>query len=493
MATELFIVDGAFNLVGRGIGRLESTLTEGIYKVRARTGRQEQEQIVLLDKDTTVTFDPDPRFASPAPLSGTTKAPDHQIEAAQRLSRTVHVRSGTGSQVFLFARAWTPDEPGARSAAEQHPARGITLHRWDGSMIADLERHGVADEPGAIAGDSCSGCTIELDPGVYVLRRETAAGATIEQSIVASPGWQTQVFLLMRSTGVRVEPAPSTPDAASGIDDLAILMSRGGFVAAQEDMRLAELARLALTDERRVLSRELREMAGGKFENPMLGIFAAHILDLSLRRQVEDAATAKQAAEGRYGSPLLLASDMTPGDLSVIVANLRYLVGDAHPDVEALSLRCPDAGLRTRRPLTFAPMLRRGWSLYVAASNARPGLVPVGLWDRISMMTTLVPFLAWLPHVEQAGRRDAADLVARAVMGQQTGSTSEPSPRAATRTGGGARGFARGALAAAPGEPRLPVEEGARRTPRVARAVKQRASIEHDIPRSALDRAFRRV
>src|SRR5437016_848551 len=73
VTTELFVVDSTLNLVQRGIGRLDATLPAGIYKVRALAGRQEDERIVLVNRDTTVEFANDPSFASPAPLLGTSR------------------------------------------------------------------------------------------------------------------------------------------------------------------------------------------------------------------------------------------------------------------------------------------------------------------------------------------------------------------------------------------------------------------------------------
>jgi hypothetical protein len=47
--------------------------------------------------------------------------------------------------------------------------------------------------------------------------------------------------------------------------------------------------------------------------------------------------------------------------LNEVVANLRTLVGTEHPDVEALSLACPDTTLQRKMPVTTPPMFERSW------------------------------------------------------------------------------------------------------------------------------------
>lgn len=47
-ATELFVVDGDFNLVARGIGRQTFDLAPGIYKIKARAGIQQEEKLVMV-------------------------------------------------------------------------------------------------------------------------------------------------------------------------------------------------------------------------------------------------------------------------------------------------------------------------------------------------------------------------------------------------------------------------------------------------------------
>jgi hypothetical protein len=76
-----------------------------------------------------------------------------------------------------------------------------------------------------------------------------------------------------------------------------------------------------------------------KLENPMLGILGMHLL---LKNQESDTEL-----------------------LQTIIQNLRNLLGDPHPDVEALALRLEQTGSYV---FQSPPMMRRSWSLVVNAT-----------------------------------------------------------------------------------------------------------------------------
>ena len=69
---ELFIIDSRMRLVQRGVGNLNARLPAGVYKVKVRRGREENEQIILLDRDQTIPLGA-PSVASPAPFEGTAR------------------------------------------------------------------------------------------------------------------------------------------------------------------------------------------------------------------------------------------------------------------------------------------------------------------------------------------------------------------------------------------------------------------------------------
>jgi hypothetical protein len=383
-AAEVVLLDHRLRLIERAIGRLQTTKPAGVYRAKVVLGRQTDERAILLDHDTTETF-AEPVIASPAPLFLTSQTHEFQIHAAQRESQTVRFAYGHGATIFVFVRRWTPG-PGRSITAREfvHPARGLSL--WTGNgrrRLADLERHSALG-PGW---DGWAGLTVSVDPGAYTLRYRAPSGRTLEQTLIASKDWQTQVF---------VSRTPRPESATQGSEDaefanLTILMSQSYFDPTQDDMRLAEIARLALVDGRRVVSQELRTMLDRKHENPMLGLYGAHLMLEAHERMVQSTTGPTE----RKWADLNEASDLGDG-LMHVVGNLRDMLGRDHPDVEALSLKLDDPAQRTQRTFTEPPMLRRSWSLIVEASNDKRDICERKVWERISRMTALQPFLSWV-------------------------------------------------------------------------------------------------
>lgn len=380
--TEIFVIDGAFNLRVRGVGRVEEKLEPGLYKLRFRTGPlvQEVHEVVESGRGPFTFTMPPLEFASPAPLAHTGTTHLYQEEAAAHLSREVHRRIGTGSQIFLFARCYTGNAFSARAKVDD-PARGLTLHDVGGRLLVDFEQ----DAQAGSGSDASAGCTVELAPGAYRLRGRTERWGALEQTIVASPGWQTQVFLWQ------------TDDDRSRVPDLSgtciLLAELGtGFSPDSGTLRSSELARVALAQRRVFMPRhQLREMLGSDVTNPMVGIYASHAL-VGDREADHDLLTA-------------------------VTDRLRRLLGE-HPDVEALRLHL-DGSAGTRYRFETPPMLASSWSLVVAASEHLPELVPRGsLAARAS--TALWgdgPWLIWMAD----GLEDDAwrtDLTLGAVVGR---------------------------------------------------------------------------
>ncbi|HBB97731.1 MAG TPA: hypothetical protein DC054_20315 [Blastocatellia bacterium] len=389
-ATEVFVIDGQFNLRDRGIGYLKTLLEPGIYKVKVRAGFETREQpVILRDKDQTIEISRF-NFVSPAPLNQTSKTHEFQMDAASDGSRNVDLSDGQGSSIFIFVRDWTSDTPPAQVLPSYpNPGRGLSLRNIQGNVIADLTIQGKQSnqwEPWAT-------CNVELNPGAYLLSLETPSGETLEQIIVASPGWQTQVFLLQRSYG-------EGPDSQrADLQGAAILMARQGqgFDPNNDTARLAELARLGLSNARRVLSDDVRQMLAHKFDNPMLGILAAHLL--------------------------LLDKEPELGLLSIVIDNLRMLLPGSHPDVDALSLVLNPGAAHT---FGVPPMLRKSWTLVVNATSKRPDIVPdQSLAAKIAThLWSSDPWLVWMKPKEIA----PSDMESEQALGFE----SIPPPKLAT-------------------------------------------------------------
>ncbi len=336
VTTEIFVVDSRFRRVASGLGDLSTEVAPGLYKVRFRSGHAQRDELVEVAPGAqTVRVTTAPLgFASAAPIAATRTASERHAAPAERESRSVHLHAGSGSEIFVFARD-------AVEPAGAQPWAGVSLHRLDGSVVGGLGEGHVS------AADCWGALNLELDPGTYRLRVDSAPLGTFEMFVIACDGWQTQVFLAaadFQAGGERLRRA--------ALKTAAVFMARRGhgFEASGEHVRLAELARQGLGSGRNVVPGEdLNALLRGKFENPMLGIYGAHLL-----------------AQAHRPDHALIDS---------VLANLEDLVA-GHTDLRALALR---GGTTTRSgapEFPTPPMLYRSWELIVKDSLRRISAVP---------------------------------------------------------------------------------------------------------------------
>ncbi|SFT98562.1 1,4-alpha-glucan branching enzyme [Geodermatophilus amargosae] len=340
--TEIFVIDHGFRLRARGIGGVAQALEPGLYKVKFRSGSaiHEMHQALEPGAGTVIVTAPPLLFSSAAPLADTAKSHEYHQDAAAALSREVHARVGYGSEVFVFARAWSPTGTSPRG----NPARALQLLDLGGAPLIELE---TRSRTNLAAADPWAGCTVQVTPGAYRLRLDAAPWGRLEQLVVAAPHWQTQVFVLGAE-----DPRDDAPPWHVDLARATVLQSRlgRGFDPAHDQQRLTDLARLALVNGRSVVpAQELVDMLGGPEADPMLGILAGHAL--------------------------VLAGAANADLLADVVTRLRALLG-RHPDVEALALITPVADPAYR--FTIPPMLTASWRLVVDASSRRPDVVPAG-------------------------------------------------------------------------------------------------------------------
>src|SRR5262249_1842576 len=143
-------------------------------------------------------------------------------------------------------------------------------------------------------------------------------GREMEQSLVVPENWSLRVFLLriVEPGGQTLSPYPRLSLMMHAIDS--------PFRLDDPARKVMEAARGALADERAILNEQLEELLLLKFEDPLAGIIGGHLLLIENER------------DPKRDIKLL----------NVAVKNLRSLVGNDHPDVECLSLRCTDESLR---------------------------------------------------------------------------------------------------------------------------------------------------
>ncbi len=356
--TEIFLVDAAFQRLASALGELRAEVEPGIYKARFRSGDTMADQLVevpprLPPGQSEILVRGEPlHFASALPLPDTRTSHEYHQAAWSHAWDPPDLSLGSGSLLFVLARD-AEKRPGEWS--NHVPWQGLTLCDLDGRVLLDF-----AEAPRRDADLAYASAGIQVDPGTYVLRVDTELNGILEMPLVASPDWQTQVALRSRTlsrrrSGFSPGGRGSRSVRRADLADATVLMGRPGYRAdpsGQQD-RLTELARLGLIQGRATLRPDdLRSMLWAKFENPMLGIYGAHLL----------------MQDGERDMDLL----------HEVVGNLESLLG-GHPDVAALRLaltrhdgQAVPSGLRFDTP----PMLVRGWQLVVEASLDRPDLVP---------------------------------------------------------------------------------------------------------------------
>lgn len=399
--TEIYVIDGSFNLVGKGVSSFEALLDPGIYKVKVRAGFDTVERLVVLfeGREQWIESFPPLRFQTPIPLADTAQASPAHVAHAEAGARDVNLKVGEGSCIYVFAReCGTGDGRGDAPTRAQppHPARGLTLRDFRGGMVVDFSTHSTSS-----VGEPSAACCVVVAPGSYRLRVETPSGLSLERTIVASKGWQTQVFLTIEEDGA-VSGLGSAQGAAQGgvsqaaerhvdLADASVLLSRSySFKADDPALRETELARLGLTNGRKVVAEEMREKLKGEFEDPMLGLYGAHMLLLSAEPDLEL--------------------------VKKVVERLRKLLGGDHPDVEALALKLPGAAALGPSPAYVfdkPPMLRQSWVYVVEATGKRPELIPANsLSARIATrLWGEDPWLAWsVPPDAEEVQTPAADI-----------------------------------------------------------------------------------
>lgn len=407
---EIFVIDDQFALVDRSIGDLDCRVSPGVYKVKAKLADATYERLILLDEDTSLDISGELVMGSAVPISpppptapaaaarptGQAGPVSRSPEPARRPSgpaREQAVRSITGTgggtaQVLLMTRADT------RSSDAPTAPAAISLHRLDGTTIAELD---PADRPDR----SGQAQTVDVDPGAYLVRRRDRLGDQIEQSVYAVPGWQTQLFAI---------EAPGD-DTEIGSSRVSVLMAQHPFSPTDPELPLVEAARTALADERKVASDALAELLL-ETDNPMLGLFGAHLMLISRDAELT---RRENAGAGRLSERVVAAPvefDQTRFEL--IVDRLATVFGSAHPDIIALSTQRSGQNVRALQPIGAPPMLWRSWVLLIAASNQAPELVPIGVWQQSMHVLPLRPFFLWSPagHDTELARtwtRDIAD------------------------------------------------------------------------------------
>jgi hypothetical protein len=345
--TELFLINGDFELVAKAIGKATFSAPPGLYKLKVRSGNTTVENVIAVREGMKpIAVDPVP-LVSPLPLANSaTTSPSHEAAVRDAVERPPDVNAGSGSAIVIVVRhAKSCPQP---DTMPENPGSGLRLLTMDGAIVADVEAQGK------IGGDASQPIVTlhaAVAPGPYRLSLTRADDRRVEQIVVASRGWQTQFFTFLHRSG-RADFVNSS------------ITIRKGFTPDDAALRLEQIALGAFRDDRKILSEAMRARIADPAAPPMLALLGALLL-------IREAKTSKQETEDSGGEGERVDNRAA---VAVIVENLRAaLAPDSHPDVEAIAIGAGNANpaYEFRSP----PMYRASWRLLLKASAADPRLI----------------------------------------------------------------------------------------------------------------------
>lgn len=383
-AAEIFLIDQTLKKQAQSRRILTAGFPFGVYKLKIRVGHTVTESVILLDQDldfSTVQegFEGDsPALADPvadlsvasaavksaAPLPGTALTHAAQRRALEAWTSGLPLpESGSARRaaaIRLMARVWSGQNATLRD-----------VRPWQGTELLDSADQVVRAfndlQEQSIDGDPYVEDQIPVAPGTYFIRYPHERDRILAGAITVPRGWTVELFLLALAPGKTVDIR---------FNRMTVLMRRVGDNQRNVPFeQTLESARIAMVNERRVLNRELEDILVRNFQNPIAGILGGHLLLQEERRRPSPS------------SKLSLLDDL--------VANLRAMVGDEHPDVEALSLHCPTPALRARKPFQQPPLFARSWEVIVEASQTQPELLPIELWKRVRAVVPVSGYFVW--------------------------------------------------------------------------------------------------
>lgn len=250
---------------------------------------------------------------------------------------------------------------------------GFVLGKLDGSESHSLESIGrlVADHGYLIA-------NAVVNPGTYVFSRVSSGTERLCLPVVLPSGWSLQVFISMVPTDDKGIGRRADFDGAAMVFD----RPENGFSPDRPDLRILEVTRQALVRGNNVIdANAMTLLLSGKFENPMMGLIAAHLLLLAKKPD------------------LVLVQE--------VIMNTGNLIGQNYPDVLVLSWKVRQLGggaeLSNARTLVESikepPMLQLSWHYLMEAYRSLPN---ANVFDKaISKMAgQLISSSVWVSWLE---------------------------------------------------------------------------------------------
>lgn len=369
---EILLLDGEFKLVARSATPLRLRVRPGLYVMKVKVGDEQAEAVLEVrpDPDSFTHWLAAPLFESPVPLDNSSFRHQFQQDGTARVIDAARKSAGTAeSRIIVCVRDPSPFDPhDARADMRMQSYAGV-FEQFSVRDTAD----GLVAWPEVINDDKLrfgfSAMAASVAAGSYFLTYSTKSG-DISLSLPAAKGWALQVYVnLMPGSSGQMEP-----DLA-GISVFYDTLG-SSFNPSRPELVAAETVRKSLAYGRGfVPPQTLDVLYQGKFQNPILGLYAAHHL---------------------------IATSGDPKALKEVITNTSDMLGKNFPDVAALRLATgshkPDEGARTFWELSGPPLLARSWQLLVAQADALggPGVTRSPALARASSYSPQGIFTGWV-------------------------------------------------------------------------------------------------
>ncbi len=373
LAAALEIVDGGFQVVAKGFGRIEANLPPGLYKARASVGGAAQERIFAVEEGEggkEVMLDP-VQFASPVPMDGTTTSHEYHQAAVHEAFDRPPLQRGNGAGFFLSLR-----DPSEAPFNQTDETIDLYAQSFTGFRLRNATQTLIDYDQDALR-DISHGYVVlaaELDPGFYVLQWSSGQYGTLERPVLLAPNWITQLFLMIEPQGET--GLPMRPNFA----DASVQMAPFEFSYPREKyFRLSEIARQSLLQGRNIVEREvMNALLHDKFGNPVLGLLAAHLLLLDEKPRLNL--------------------------LHIVMGNLGAMLGGDFPDMVALRLRLdqlekPQSSPPADVSVSSPPLFKASWDILAQQAALNDAFFPPGSLcrDIADRIVDNGVWLAWRP------------------------------------------------------------------------------------------------
>jgi hypothetical protein len=391
-AQVLTILDNKNKEVFRGPirGKREFNLRSGSYKIRTQFNHVTIETPLHLDRPISLTtreqLPAAPELYTAAPLQKSPISHEYYTVPSEQWSHQTTsppLAASATSSLFIFIRAIARE----RHDANTHFGKNLFLLDHEGRQISDLSESVTRSDAqlGWLA------FHVAAPEGVLYLR---FTGEPVrELPIHLFPGWQTQLFFMHRGKPL--------------LETMKVLLSRPGQGFRPNDLEseAADVALNGLQSNQDLLSENaLRLLLHGKFDNPMFGLVAAHVL---LKRQ--RALERLLFLENRGPNPEdKKQKEERQRTIKVVLHNLSRLIPGS-PDIAALNLLAGSlAPSSAERKFTFTtpPWLLPGLMGVIEEAVKRPLIIfQDSIIPRIAPLLYVdTPWSTWRPLSEAKGK-----------------------------------------------------------------------------------------